>query len=99
MQQLSLPLTLPGTEPVKVAWFQEILQSLGISRSPGWPDQFGLSLRNWLTQQGHSPINTLSLFSGGGGLDIAFHDASFNRISRNSPLSKPQAGRGWIAVS
>lgn len=78
MQQLSLPLNLRGTEPLKVKWFQEMLQSLGISLGSAWPDQFGKSLRNKLQEQGHSPITTLSLFSGGGGLDIAFHDAGFN---------------------
>lgn len=80
MQQLSLPLTFCHTEPVKVAWFQEMLHSLDISFNPGWPDQFGLSLRNKLREQGHSPIKTLSLFSGGGGLDIAFHDAGFDIV-------------------
>lgn len=79
-QQLSLPLALPGTEPAEVIWFQEILRSLGISLKPAWSDQFGLCLRNSLRKQGHSPIKTLSLFSGGGGLDIAFHDASFDIV-------------------
>ena len=80
MQQLSLSLNLPGTEPIKVIWFQEMLESLGISRASAWPDQFGKSLRNKLQEQGHSPIKTLSLFSGGGGLDIAFHDAGFHIV-------------------
>jgi len=80
MHQLSLPLNLPGTEPVKVVWFQEILQFLGVSRGPAWSDQFGLSLRSWLIEKGYSPIKTLSLFSGGGGLDIAFHDAGFDIV-------------------
>jgi DNA (cytosine-5)-methyltransferase 1 len=89
MQQLSLPLNLPGTEPDKVVWFQEMLRSalgsatsasLGINRKPAWPDQFGLSLHQWFAQQRHSPIRTLSLFSGGGGLDIAFHDCGFEIV-------------------
>ncbi|MEW6491227.1 MAG: DNA cytosine methyltransferase [Cyanobacteriota bacterium] len=80
MQQLSLPLTLPSTEPAQVVWFQAMLQALGVSRNPAWPDQFGLSLRQWFKQQGHSPIRTLSLFSGGGGLDIAFHDCGFEIV-------------------
>ena len=79
-QQLSLPLALPSTEPAKVVWFQEILRSLSINLNPAWPDQFGLCLRNRLRKQGHSPIKTLSLFSGGGGLDIAFHDAGFDIV-------------------
>jgi DNA (cytosine-5)-methyltransferase 1 len=57
-----------------------MLQALGVSRNPAWPDQFGLSLRGWLSRQGHSPIRTLSLFSGGGGLDIAFHDCGFEIV-------------------
>lgn len=80
MQQLSLPLTLPNTELDKVVWFGEILQALDVSRNPAWPDCFGLSLRRWLSRQGHSPIRTLSLFSGGGGLDIAFHDCGFEIV-------------------
>ncbi|HEY9834283.1 MAG TPA: DNA cytosine methyltransferase [Stenomitos sp.] len=80
MEQLSLPLTLPNPELDKVAWFQEILQALEVSRHPAWPDGFGLSLRKWLSRQGHSPIRTLSLFSGGGGLDIAFHDCGFQSV-------------------
>ncbi|MBD1839334.1 DNA cytosine methyltransferase [Coleofasciculus sp. FACHB-64] len=80
MQQLSLPLNLPGIEPDKVVWFKEILRSLGVSRCPAWPDQFGKSLHKWFTQRGVSPIRTLSLFSGGGGLDIAFHDAGFDIV-------------------
>jgi DNA (cytosine-5)-methyltransferase 1 len=80
MEQLSLPLTLPNTELDKVVWFQEMLQALDVSRHPAWPDCFGLSLRKWLSTQGHAPIRTLSLFSGGGGLDIAFHDCGFEIV-------------------
>ena len=80
MQQLSLPLTPPNTEPDKLLWFQSMLQALGVSRNPAWPDYFGSSLHQWFNQQGHSPIKTLSLFSGGGGLDIAFHDCGFEIV-------------------
>ena len=80
MQQLSLPLTFPSTESAQGVWFQAMLQALGVNRNPAWPDQFGSSLRQWLRQQGHSPIRTLSLFSGGGGLDIAFHDCGFEIV-------------------
>jgi len=80
MQQLSLPLNLPNTSANEVTWFQHILDVLGVSRGAGWCDKFGLSLRQWLMQHGHTPIKTLSLFSGGGGLDIAFHDAGFDIV-------------------
>jgi DNA (cytosine-5)-methyltransferase 1 len=80
MQQLSLPLNLPNTSANEVTCFQNILDVLGVSIGAGWCDKFGLSLRQWLMQHGHTPIKTLSLFSGGGGLDIAFHDAGFDIV-------------------
>lgn len=80
MQQLSLPFTLPNSEPDDIIWFEEMLQVLGIERTPAWCDFFGISLRKWFAQQGYSPIRTLSLFSGGGGLDIAFHDCGFEIV-------------------
>ncbi|MBD2386898.1 DNA cytosine methyltransferase [Cylindrospermum sp. FACHB-282] len=80
MQQLSLPLNLPNADIDQITWFQKILTFLGINRGAAWCDQFGLSLRYRLNQQSHSPIKTLSLFSGGGGLDIAFHDAGFDIV-------------------
>lgn len=46
----------------------------------GWPDIFGKALRAWTTNALGTPIRILSLFSGGGGLDIAFHDAGFNAV-------------------
>ena len=48
MQQLSLPLNLPGIYSEKVVWFQEMLRSLGVCLSPALYDNFGKSLRNWL---------------------------------------------------
>ena len=42
-----------------------------------WPDRFGAELQLFFRQQEQPPIRTLSLFSGGGGLDIGFHDAGF----------------------
>ena len=81
MHQLSLSLTSDSTYCDRVTWFQKILESLNINRSSAWTDVFGLSLRNWLYKNGHTPIKTLSLFSGGGGLDIAFHDAGFDIVA------------------
>jgi DNA (cytosine-5)-methyltransferase 1 len=80
MKQLSLDLNWPSPEPAKVVWFQEMLASLDVSRGAGWPDWFGQSLRRWFAEHGHSPIKTLSLFAGGGGLDIGFHDAGFEIV-------------------
>lgn len=80
MRQLSLSLNLSSSEPNNKEWFSEILAILGVRQEPAWTDNFGKSLRQWLIQQGHTPVKTLSLFSGGGGLDIAFHDAGFEII-------------------
>ncbi|MBD1939436.1 DNA cytosine methyltransferase [Microcoleus sp. FACHB-68] len=80
MQPLSLDINLPNSEPAKVIWFQQMLDSLGVSRGSAWPDKFGQSLRRLLSELHYSPIKTLSLFSGGGGLDIAFHDAGFEIV-------------------
>lgn len=50
-----------------------------ISQS-GWPDVFG---KNFYDLYGaNTRINTLSLFSGAGGLDIGFHDVGFNIVER-----------------
>lgn len=46
--------------------------------APGWPDLFGEQLRHLTQLHRWRPIRTLSLFSGGGGLDIGFHDAGFD---------------------
>lgn len=45
---------------------------------PAWPDRFGEAIRSQL--EAIDPTPTLSLFSGGGGLDIGFHDAGFAAI-------------------
>ncbi|MEH2192285.1 MAG: DNA cytosine methyltransferase [Nostoc sp.] len=80
MQQLSLFSDVSSSEPMNTNWFQNILAILAVRQESAWTDNFGKSLRQWLIQQGHTPIKTLSLFSGGGGLDIGFHDAGFEII-------------------
>lgn len=80
MQQLSLALELSDSEPVNPQWFQQILSILDVRQEAAWTDAFGKSLRQKVWQQGITPVKTLSLFSGGGGLDIAFHDAGFEII-------------------
>jgi len=84
MHQLSL-FNLSETEFAKEVnnenWFRMMLQSLSVEYIPGWPDSFGQSLRHWLQQHDHQAIKMLSLFSGGGGLDIGFADAGFHAIN------------------
>lgn len=55
--------------------FGTALDLLGIAEGPAWPDRFGEALREALA--GAKSVPTLSLFAGGGGLDIGFHDAGF----------------------
>lgn len=62
------------------SWREEIFQQLGIELGTAWPDRFGKAIRSWLIKNDHQPIRTLSLFAGGGGLDIAFHDVGFHSI-------------------
>ncbi len=45
-----------------------------------WIDDFGCKLNQFVKQNLDLKINTLSLFSGAGGLDIGFHDAGFNIV-------------------
>lgn len=80
MQQLSLPFDSTTSLSTNTAWFQEALSILNVKKEVGWTDNFGKSLRNVLLREGITPIRTLSLFSGGGGLDIAFHDAGFEIV-------------------
>ena len=75
-QQLPL-FNLEPHEPPGADWHEQILSALDVPNGPAWPDRFGKALRSWLYSHGQQPIKTLSLFSGGGGLDIAFHDAGF----------------------
>jgi DNA (cytosine-5)-methyltransferase 1 len=80
MQQLSLSLEPLVSAKTEKNWFQDILNILDVEEVPGWTDNFGKSLRKCLDRNGITPIKTLSLFSGGGGLDIAFHDAGFEIV-------------------
>ncbi|NES04575.1 MAG: DNA cytosine methyltransferase [Okeania sp. SIO2F4] len=80
MQQLSLPLNIPNTQLNRNSQFREMLTALNIKNHPGWPDKFGISIHNWFTKNSYSPIKTLSLFTGGGGLDIGFHDCGFQIV-------------------
>ncbi|MDE0089513.1 MAG: DNA cytosine methyltransferase [Candidatus Poribacteria bacterium] len=63
----------------ELSWHEEILSALGIKQSHNWIDKFGTALRAWSIAN-VKPIRTLSLFTGGGGLDIGFHDAGFQIV-------------------
>lgn len=66
------------TEDADKNWFQAALDFLGVNEKAGWPDVFGNNFNAWINTQDRKKIKTLSLFSGGGGLDIAFHDMGFD---------------------
>ena len=68
-----------GSKPQN--YFATLLKHLNVDhRIAGWPDIFGQALRAWIIHTLGTPIRILSLFSGGGGLDIAFHDAGFDAV-------------------
>ncbi|MCT9166706.1 DNA cytosine methyltransferase [Acinetobacter baumannii] len=48
----------------------------------GWPDKFGELLEGWFKTQNTRKIPTLSLFSGGGGLDIGFKNCNFEILEQ-----------------
>ncbi len=59
----------------------QLSQVFAFEYGSGWPDVFGVNLSNWAASSISKPIKTLSLFSGGGGLDIGFHDAGFSILN------------------
>ena len=61
-------------------WWAELLRVLEVDPGTAWPDRFGTALRQWYVKPTFPHVRTLSLFSGGGGLDIAFHDAGFDVV-------------------
>jgi DNA (cytosine-5)-methyltransferase 1 len=68
----------------QTGWFSGALATLGVNeQKSGWPDAFGDALRSWSQQRAGPKITAISLFSGGGGLDIGFHDAGFDVIECN----------------
>lgn len=83
MAVYQIPLFPTDTQNKKgsaVSWFQEMAHALDVIGGVAWPDRFGKAMRNWLEQHEHTPIKTLSLFSGGGGLDIGFADTGFESL-------------------
>jgi DNA (cytosine-5)-methyltransferase 1 len=72
-------LNLFNTSKPSKSWFVDALVALNASDDKiAWPDIFGQKLYEKLKNK--NKINILSLFSGGGGLDIGFRDAGFNII-------------------
>lgn len=65
----------PASPP---ATFSSFCEALRVADGVNWADRFGVALRQWAKSAITRPIRTLSLFSGVGGLDIAFHDAGFS---------------------
>lgn len=47
-----------------------------------WPDKFGEFLEDWFAKNELKKIPTLSLFSGGGGLDIGFQNCNFEILEQ-----------------
>lgn len=73
-------LTLFSNEDQELT-FNTICDAVGCeANTPAWPDQFGHAINAWLKDKKVSPIRTLSLFSGAGGLDIGFSDIGFEII-------------------
>lgn len=80
MRQLSFFESAPTfSHDLYSSWFKEILATFAIEEASNWRDGFGAAFREW-SRSNFSPIRTLSLFSGGGGLDIGFHDAGFQIV-------------------
>lgn len=68
----------------QAGWFSAAVTTLRINAERGgWPDAFGDALRVWRQRQSGRKVTAISLFSGGGGLDIGFHDAGFDIIECN----------------
>lgn len=67
-----------------------------------WPDRFGENLAAWSASQKALRIQTLSLFSGAGGLDVGFAQAGFHAVqmvefdSRFIPTLESNCSEGKI---
>jgi DNA (cytosine-5)-methyltransferase 1 len=80
VQQLSLFDQVESQSKVK-STSSDIAKALKLAYESGWPDEFGRLLNSWSKQTVPHSIRTLSLFSGGGGLDVGFHDAGFDILA------------------
>ena len=66
-------------EPLKGNNFNIISSSFGGNNISN-PDEFGELIHQWGISNINTPLKTLCLFSGAGGLDIGFHDAGFDIV-------------------
>lgn len=66
--------------PATADWFGNTMAAIDVTEGPGWPDEFGSRTRQLIASSQVPKVRTLSLFSGAGGLDIAFHDAGFEVV-------------------
>jgi len=57
-----------------------ILEAFSVQYGTLWTDRLGVALQEWSKKVVKSPIRTLSLFTGAGGLDIGFHDVGFTIV-------------------
>lgn len=62
-------------EEKEPSWLDKVIKTLKIEKSDNWTNEFGEKISSILPKQ---KISTLSLFTGGGGLDIAFSDVGFD---------------------
>jgi len=76
---MSKQLKLINPQNNKLKWQSSLQQAFNFSNVPGWQDHFSKGLRRW-AKKNKVNIKTLGLFSGGGGLDLGFHDVGFNVV-------------------
>ena len=70
------------------SWFKTALEKFSINEKGVCPDLFGKCLNTWSEKNIKKHVRVLSLFSGGGGLDIGFHDCGFEIVECNELESK-----------
>lgn len=77
MGNVATQLKLFNVNQDSISTLEEINISLGITSEPNWVNNFAKAINDW-SKTLNKTINTLSIFSGAGGLDIGFHDVGFH---------------------